>query len=202
MQTTNSAFLKWWFLSSIWQKALWEKEKMLVTSIFSFSHNVFKRLLSWCGLKSGLYCQELSELEWFSDRQKLNKKAKRFRPRSACADCAGWHESILFADVLGPHFTEHCRMIVHITLYKMVHFAIYWISRSDLYACLHHTRGCSATSIFYTKQQICRRWVGFTCNILIVFVAEKFENNERKCEKCISPPISPCPPFFSESFLP
>ena len=27
-------------------KTLWEKEKMLVTSIFSFSHNVFKRPLS------------------------------------------------------------------------------------------------------------------------------------------------------------
>ena len=26
-------------------KTLWEKEKMLVTSIFSFSHSVFKRLL-------------------------------------------------------------------------------------------------------------------------------------------------------------
>ena len=26
-------------------KTLWEKEKMLVTSIFSFSHNAFKRLL-------------------------------------------------------------------------------------------------------------------------------------------------------------
>ena len=27
------------------RKTLWEKEKMLVTSIFSFSHNVFKRVL-------------------------------------------------------------------------------------------------------------------------------------------------------------
>ena len=32
-------------------KKLWKKEKMLVTSIFSFSHNVFNRLLSQ-GLKS------------------------------------------------------------------------------------------------------------------------------------------------------
>ena len=28
------------------KKTLWEKEKLLVTSIFSFSHNVFKRLVS------------------------------------------------------------------------------------------------------------------------------------------------------------
>ena len=31
-----------------------EKEKMLVTSIFSFSHIVFKRLLSWGSLKVGI----------------------------------------------------------------------------------------------------------------------------------------------------
>ena len=35
-------------LNLFWQgyKTLWKKEKMLVTSIFSFSHNVFKSLLS------------------------------------------------------------------------------------------------------------------------------------------------------------
>ena len=33
---------------------LWEKEKMLVISIFSYSHNVFKRLLFQGHLKSGL----------------------------------------------------------------------------------------------------------------------------------------------------
>ena len=32
-------------IGKVW-KTLLEKEKMLVTSIFSFSHNVFKRLLS------------------------------------------------------------------------------------------------------------------------------------------------------------
>ena len=33
------------FFSLIEQKTLWEKEKMLVTSIFSFSHSVFKSFL-------------------------------------------------------------------------------------------------------------------------------------------------------------
>ena len=43
-------------------KTLLEKEKMLVTSIFSlFSHDVFKRLLSQGRLKSGLCSKELSE---------------------------------------------------------------------------------------------------------------------------------------------
>ena len=35
-------------------------EKMLVTSIFSFSHNVFKRLLPQCHKKSGLCGKELT----------------------------------------------------------------------------------------------------------------------------------------------
>ena len=30
------------------EKTLWEKEKILVTSIFSFSHNVFKRFFAQC----------------------------------------------------------------------------------------------------------------------------------------------------------
>ena len=34
------------FLSLIEWKTFWEQEKMLVTSIFSFSHNVFKSLVS------------------------------------------------------------------------------------------------------------------------------------------------------------
>ena len=36
------------------------KEKMLITCIFSFSHNVFKRLLSQGRQKSGLGDEELS----------------------------------------------------------------------------------------------------------------------------------------------
>ena len=36
------------------QKIFWEKEKMLVTSIFPFSYNVFKTLLFHCGQKLGL----------------------------------------------------------------------------------------------------------------------------------------------------
>ena len=38
---------------------MWEKEKMLVTSIFSFSHNIVKRLLSQGRQKSGLCGEEL-----------------------------------------------------------------------------------------------------------------------------------------------
>ena len=42
-------------------KTLWEKEKMLVTSIFSFSLNVFKRLFTQGRLKSGWFGKELKE---------------------------------------------------------------------------------------------------------------------------------------------
>ena len=40
-------------------ETLWEKVKMLVTCIFSFSHNVFKRLFTQGRQKSGLYGKEL-----------------------------------------------------------------------------------------------------------------------------------------------
>ena len=43
-------------------KTLWEKEKMLVASIFSFSLNVFKRLLSLGRYKLGLCGKELRRL--------------------------------------------------------------------------------------------------------------------------------------------
>ena len=41
-------------------KTFWEKKKMLVTSIFSFSHNVCKKLLSQGCLKSGFCGKELT----------------------------------------------------------------------------------------------------------------------------------------------
>ena len=51
-------------------ETLLEKEKMLVTSIFSFSHNVFKRLLSWSRLQSGLCGKELIIFISYPDRRK------------------------------------------------------------------------------------------------------------------------------------
>ena len=42
------------------KKTLWEKEKMLVTSIFFFSRNVFRSLLVQGHLKSGLYGKDLT----------------------------------------------------------------------------------------------------------------------------------------------
>ena len=41
-------------------KTLWEKEKVLVTCIFSFSKNVFKGLLTQGCVKSGLFGKDLS----------------------------------------------------------------------------------------------------------------------------------------------
>ena len=39
------------------QKTLWEKEKLLVTSYFSFSHSVFKRLVLQTHKNKGLFAQ-------------------------------------------------------------------------------------------------------------------------------------------------
>ena len=45
LQTTISNLTRMEKSSSYEQKTLWEKEKLLVTSNFSFSHSVFKRLV-------------------------------------------------------------------------------------------------------------------------------------------------------------
>ena len=44
------------------QKTLWEKEKLLVTSNFSFSHSVFKRLALQTRKNQGLFGKELSRV--------------------------------------------------------------------------------------------------------------------------------------------
>ena len=56
-------WLKNWNLFGEGKKTLLEKEKMLVTNIFSFFHNVFKSPLSQGHLKSGL-CGK--ELKWYA----------------------------------------------------------------------------------------------------------------------------------------
>ena len=48
-------------MSLIGLKILWEKDKMLVTSIFSFSLNVFEGLLTQGRQKSGLCGKDLME---------------------------------------------------------------------------------------------------------------------------------------------
>ena len=45
---------------------MWENEKMLIASNFSFSHNVFQMLLSWDCSKSGLCGKELTGIVTFS----------------------------------------------------------------------------------------------------------------------------------------
>ena len=61
LQTTNQMLLKRSLLSLIEEKILWEKKKMLVTSIFSIFYNAFKRLLSQGHYKSRLCGKELTQ---------------------------------------------------------------------------------------------------------------------------------------------
>ena len=44
-------------------KTLWEKEKLLVTGYFSFSHSVFKRLVLQSSKNQGLFGKGLSLLK-------------------------------------------------------------------------------------------------------------------------------------------
>ena len=63
--------------NSIWNclKTLQEKQKMLVISIFSFSHNVFKKLLFQVRLRSGLCGKELN-LGMTSSLSSFDQKTK------------------------------------------------------------------------------------------------------------------------------
>ena len=45
------------------QKTLWEKEKLLITSNFSFSHGVFKRLELKTHKNQGLFGKGLTDLK-------------------------------------------------------------------------------------------------------------------------------------------
>ena len=47
--------------SSSGKKTLWEKEKLLVTSNFSFSHSVFKRLVLQTCKNQGLFGKGLTQ---------------------------------------------------------------------------------------------------------------------------------------------
>ena len=49
--------------SPSWKKTLWEKEKLLVTSNFSFSRSVFKRLVLQTRKNQGLFGKGLKELQ-------------------------------------------------------------------------------------------------------------------------------------------
>ena len=59
LQTTILNFMKMSESSLKWLKTLWEKEKLLVTSNFSFSHSVFQRLLLQTRKTQGLFGKRL-----------------------------------------------------------------------------------------------------------------------------------------------
>ena len=70
---------------------------------------------------------------WHTANLKIRKK---FRPMSACADCACWHGSILFANTLNPLFSEDCSYILYPLLngkYKPLRFWSYKLEKS-----VHH----------------------------------------------------------------
>ena len=63
LQTTISNVIKMAVISPNEQKTLWEKEKLLVTSNFSFSHSVFKRLILQTHKNQGLFGKGLKDLQ-------------------------------------------------------------------------------------------------------------------------------------------
>ena len=68
------------------KKTLWEKRKMLFDSIFSFSRNVFKRLISLGLLKSRLCCKGLTHYHTILhfDALKIYSCGKQCEKRRNC----------------------------------------------------------------------------------------------------------------------
>ena len=63
LQTTILSLMKMGESSPKGLKTLWEKEKLLVTSNFSFSHSVFKSVLLQSRKNQGLFGKALTTLE-------------------------------------------------------------------------------------------------------------------------------------------
>ena len=57
----NDTFWRPWETSLL--KTLWEKEKLLITSNFPFSHNDFKRLVLQTRKNKGLFAKELKDFK-------------------------------------------------------------------------------------------------------------------------------------------
>ena len=55
------------------QKKLWEKEKLLVTSNFSFSHSVFKGLVLQTRKTQGLFGRGLKSQKWLTRKMFVYK---------------------------------------------------------------------------------------------------------------------------------
>ena len=71
LQTTISSLMKMAESYPNGKKTLWEKEKLLVTSNFSFSHSIFKRLKLQTRKNQGLFGKRLSNNENKSTQNKL-----------------------------------------------------------------------------------------------------------------------------------
>ena len=74
------------------QKTLWEKEKLLVTSNFSFSHSVFKRLVSQGRQKESLCGNGLRILRYRLHRKHYGKKwnCSLYRHKQSILESACW----------------------------------------------------------------------------------------------------------------
>ena len=78
--------LKSWKFSLLSKKTLWEREKMLITSIFSFSQDVFKRLLLLCRKKEALCIKLLTHYHTMPhfDALKIYSCGKHYEKRRNC----------------------------------------------------------------------------------------------------------------------
>ena len=89
------------------KKTKWEKEKLLVTSNFSFSHFVFKRLVLQTRNKQGLFGKGLNHCGDVVPRKTLLCERERERERERCLKYCGKN---LFNYSLGKKKKDYARI--------------------------------------------------------------------------------------------
>ena len=93
-------------------KTLWEKEKLLVTSNFSFSHSVFKRLVLQTRKNQGLFGKGLNDFE----RERQTERQRRLICSGPIVEIhlhTNWKKTGLWDYVLDPE--SLCNILFHKT---------------------------------------------------------------------------------------
>ena len=84
------------------EKTLQEKEKLLVTSNFSFSHNIFKRLVLQTCKNQGLFGKGLMTLEETFKSFTRQQNCSPVQLQSICKSCEGKGSNTEGKETRGP----------------------------------------------------------------------------------------------------
>ena len=113
LQTTNSNLTEMAESYPNWQKSLWEKEKLLITSNFSFSHSVLKRLVLQTCKNLGLFGKGLTtQSQLLANRSKDKGFLKAFWEKE---EYAVYKHFLLFQKCL-----DLCQRQIHLVKLNLI----------------------------------------------------------------------------------